>query len=270
MALKDLMVHLDPGARTPVRLDLAIALARKHDARLVGVFGQRALPEQVGVVATWPSADYVAAAQASKAAFDTATLPLRAAEWRDINRGSDSELLRLLIEAARCADMVIVGQHDDAVEARVPPELAEELVIHSGRPILVVPFAGEFPQIGRRPLIAWDQSRESAHALHASLRLIEGCRDAVVVSLDKPFDEAERYCTDVARHLECHGIKARTEVLMAEDEHMMDFLLNRVTDLDADLLVIGAHRQSSFLRPGHSADSRTIMRQMVVPTLVAR
>jgi len=34
--------------------------------------------------------------------------------------------------------------------------------------------------------------------------------------------------------------------------------------------VIGAHRQASFLRASHSADSRTIMRQMVVPTLVAR
>jgi len=270
MALKDLMVHLDPGERTSVRLDFAIALARKHDARLVGVFGQRARPDQVGVVANWPSADYVAAAQASKAAFDTATLDLRAAEWRDINRGSDGELIRLITEAARYADLVIVGQHDDAVEPRVPPELAEELVIHSGRPILVIPFAGEFPQAGRRPLIAWDHSRESAHALHASLRLIEDCDEAIVVSLDKPFEEAEKSCTEVARHLACHGIKARTEVLLADDEHIMDFLLNRVTDLDADLLVIGAHRQASFLRPGHSADSHTIMRQMVVPTLVAR
>jgi len=117
-----------------------------------------------------------------------------------------------------------------AVEAHVPPELAEELVIHSGRPILVIPFARRVPARRRRPLIAWDQSRESRTALHASLRLIEGCHDAIVVSLDKPFEEAERYCTEVARHLACHGIKARTEVLMAEDEHMMDFLLNRVTD----------------------------------------
>jgi len=79
MALKGPDGSPGSGRRTAVRLAFAIALARKHDARLVGVFGHRALPDQVGVVATWPSADYVAAAQASKAAFDTATLCLRAA-----------------------------------------------------------------------------------------------------------------------------------------------------------------------------------------------
>ncbi len=270
MALKDLMVHLDPGERTATRLAFAVDLARAHDARLVGVFGQRALAEQVGVVATWPSPEYAAAAEASKAAFEAATAGLRDAEWRDINRGSDSELLRLITEAARYADLVIVGQHDENAQVPVPPELAEELVIHSGRPVLVVPYAGEFPQAGRRPLIAWDHSRESAHALNAALPLIEGCAEAIVVSLDTPYEEAEKSCAEVARHLACHGIKARTEVLLAEDEHVMDFVLNRVTDLDADLLVIGAHRHSNFPRTAPSANSRAILRQMVVPTLVAR
>ena len=151
MALKDLMVHLDPGERTATRLAFAVDLARAHDARLVGVFGQRALAEQVGVVATWPSPEYVAAAAASKAAFEAATAGLRDAEWRDINRGSDSELLRLITEAARYADLVIVGQHDETREAPVPPELAEELVIHSGRPVLVIPYAGEFQHVGPAP-----------------------------------------------------------------------------------------------------------------------
>ena len=270
MALKDLMVHLDPGERTATRLAFAAGLARAHDARLVGIFGQRALAEQVGVVATWPSPEYVEAAAASKAAFDAATAGLRDAEWRDVNRGSDSELLRLITEAARYADLVVVGQHDESTHPLVPPELAEELVIHSGRPVLVMPYAGEFAHAGRHPLIAWDHSRESAHALNAALPLIEGCTEAIVVSLDKPYEEAEKSCAEVARHLACHGIKARTEVLLAEDEHVMDFVLNRVTDLDADLLVIGAHRHTSFPRAAHSASSRAILKQMVVPTLVAR
>ena len=138
MALKDLMVHLDPGERTGTRLELAVGLARAHDARLVGVFGMRALAEQVGVVATWPSPEYVASATASKAAFETATSGLREAEWRDVNRGSDSELIRLITEEARYTDLVVVGQHDETADVMVAPELAEELIIHSGRPILVV------------------------------------------------------------------------------------------------------------------------------------
>ena len=45
MALKNLMVHLDQGERTAARLELAVSLARRHQARLVGVFGQRGLPQ---------------------------------------------------------------------------------------------------------------------------------------------------------------------------------------------------------------------------------
>jgi nucleotide-binding universal stress UspA family protein len=270
MVLQDLMVHLDPGARTPARVAMAVALAREHDARLVGVFGQRARAEQVGVVINWPSPEYVAAAAASKAAFETAAAGLRAAEWHDVNRGGDSELLRLITESAHFCDLVIVGQHDEYSATLAPPDLGEHLVTHAGRPVLVVPFAGEFATIGRRPLIAWDRSRESARALNDALALIEGCPEAIVISLDTPYDEAKEACARVAAHLACHGIAARTEVLVAEDEHVMDFLLNRITDLDADLLVIGAHRHASFLRPSKGADSRTILRQLIVPTLVSR
>ena len=42
MALKNLMVHLSQSARTPARVEAAVALARKYNARLVGVFAQLA------------------------------------------------------------------------------------------------------------------------------------------------------------------------------------------------------------------------------------
>jgi nucleotide-binding universal stress UspA family protein len=270
MALKDLLVHLDPGERTPVRLDIAVALARTHGARLTGIFGERALPEGIGVTATWPSADYVAEGEASKAAFAAATAGLAQADWIDANRGGDAELLRVITERARFYDLTIVGQHDETVTPRIPPALAEQLVIQSGRPVLVVPYAGDYAHIGRRPLIAWDSSRQSAHALNDALPLFQGCDEAVVVSLDTPFDEAHAAVAQVARHLAAHGIKAKTEVLMAEEMQVMDLVLNRVTDLDADLLVIGAHRHTVLPTKEHPVDARAVMKQMVVPTLVSR
>ena len=157
--IRDLMVHLDPGERTGARLQLAAAIARTHGARLVGVFAQRAAAHQVGVVVKWPSDEYIAAANASKSAFSAATAGLAQAEWHDVNRGSDHELLHHLIEAARYADLVVLGQHDDARNAHAPPELAEELIVNGGRPVLVVPYAGGYAEVGRRPLIAWNSTR---------------------------------------------------------------------------------------------------------------
>ena len=101
MALKDLMVHLDPGARTAARLELAVGLARAHGARLTGIFGQRAMAERVGVVATWPSPEYLAAAQASEAEFNRAVAGLAGSAWRDVKRGSHRELIPIITATRR-------------------------------------------------------------------------------------------------------------------------------------------------------------------------
>jgi nucleotide-binding universal stress UspA family protein len=269
MSVKNLMVHLDPGKQTPARLKLAVALARKHAARLVGVFGQRAEPKRVGVVATWPSPEYVKAAKASKAAFEKTTADLADAEWRDINRGSDAELLRQITDSARYCDLMILGQHEEDVKNHVPHELPEEVVIHSGRPILVVPYAGNFRELGQRPLIAWNSSREAAHALNDALPLIEDCKEVTVVSLDTRREGAEAACSEVARHLACHGIKSKTDVLMVDSVGIMDMLLNRVADLRADLLVMGANSQIGFPFVSGGAGTRHILQHMTVPVLMS-
>jgi nucleotide-binding universal stress UspA family protein len=269
MPLKHLIVHLDRGERTQARLEMAVAIARRHQARLIGVFGQRALPDQVGVVPTWPPAEYVRAAAASKPAFAQASAGLAQAEWRDINRGGDMALLGQIIAVARYADLVVLGQHDDSIESQVPPELPEEVVTNAGRPILVVPYVGDFAPIFRRPLIAWNDSREAAHALNDALPLIEGCDEAIVLSLDTRFDEAKASCAAVATHLACHGIAARTDVLVIEDSCIMDMLLSRASDHQADLLVMGAHGQIGFPFVSRGAGTRHILRSMTVPVLMS-
>ena len=269
MSLKNLMVHLDQSERTAARLELAVSLAREHGARLLGVFGQRAQPQQVGVVASWPSQDYIDAREASKAAFDIATAGLPQAEWRDINRGSEAEVLRHITDLARHADLVVLGQRDERVKGYVPDELVGEVILDSGRPVLVVPYVGNFIEVGKRPLIAWNNAREAAHALNDSLPLIEGCDEAMVLSFAARVEEGESSCAEVARHLETHGIKARTDVMLVQDFGIMDMLLNRVCDRGADLLVMGAHGHIGFPFVSRGAGTRYILQHMTVPVLMS-
>jgi len=269
MSLKNLMVHLDQGERCQLRLELAVALARKHQARLVGVFGQRAQAQQIGIVASWPSPEYVAATSQTKARFEQASAGLKQAHWHDINRGSDHELLRQITDMARYFDMVIMGQHDDAKDDLVPPDLPEEVIVNAGRPVLMVPYAGSFNADFQRPLIAWNKSREAAHALNDALPLIENCAEATVVSLDTQHEHAESCCSELTSHFACHGIKVKTDVLVVDDIGIMDMLLNRVTDRDADLLVMGAHGQIGFPFVSRGAGTRHILRHMTVPVLLS-
>lgn len=269
MSLKDVLVHLDPGERTGTRLGMAVAIAAKHQARLVGVFGQRAQPHQVGIVTRWPSDEYVRAATASKAEFEQASAGLAQAQWRDINRGSDVGLLSQITAAARYTDLMVLGQHDDSVPSNVPPELPEEVLANSGRPVLVVPYAGSFEPVFKRPLIAWNDSREAAHALNDALPLIKGCDEAVVLSLDTRHEEARANCAGVIAHLACHGITASSEVLIVQDIGIMDMLLSRLSDHGADLLVMGGHSQIGFPFFSRGAGTRHILRSMTVPVLMA-
>lgn len=60
-----------------------------------------------------------------------------------------------LTEAARHYDLTILGQGEEVAPKIVPRELIEQLVVESGRPVLVVPYAGHFGDVGARPLVAW-------------------------------------------------------------------------------------------------------------------
>lgn len=270
MSLKNLMVHLDQGERSAARLALAVAVARKYQARLTGVFGQLAQSQNVGVVSSWPTPEYAAAAQASKAAFEAAAAGLPQAEWHDINRGSEAELVRQVTDRARHVDLVIMGQHNEgAARSFVPADLIEEVVLNAGRPVLILPYAGTFDAVAQRPLLAWSNVREAARALNDALPLMEGCDKATVMSFAPNAEEARSACDNVLRHLACHGIRAEAEVNVVTDIGIMDMLLNAASDLGTDLLVMGAHGHIGLPFMSRGAGTRYILRHMTVPVLMS-
>ncbi|WP_210411837.1 universal stress protein [Noviherbaspirillum sp. UKPF54] len=269
MSLKNLMVHLDQSERTSCRLALAVSLARMHQARLVGVFGQLAQSQSVGVVSSWPTPEYAAAAEASKAAFEAAAAGLPQAEWHDINRGSEAEVVRRMTDWARHADLVIMGQNDDKISPSVPADLTEEVVLNAGRPVLIIPYIGKFTEVGKRPLVAWSNVREAARALNDALPLMEGCEKATVMSFATNAEEGRSACDHVIRHLACHDIQAQSQVMLVTDIGIMDMLLNATTDLATDLLVMGAQGHIGLPFMSRGAGTRYILRHMTVPVLMS-
>lgn len=269
MSLKNLMVHLDQSNRSQARLELAASLARQHQARLTGIFGQLAAAQKVGMVSSWPTPAYAEAAEASKAAFKKATAGLAQAEWHDINRGSEAEVMSHITDLARHADLVVMGQYDDMAKSFVPADLTEEVVLNSGRPVLILPYVGTFTEVAKRPLVAWSNAREAARALNDALPLIEGCDKATALSFSSTTEEARSSCDNVIRHLASHGIQANAETMLVTDIGIMDMLLNRASDLGSDLLVMGAHGHIGLPFVSRGAGTRYILRHMTVPVLMS-
>ena len=298
MDLKDIFVCLDPTDAGEARLRLAAALARVHHAHLSAAF---LLPEAIpgapppsAVVipptgAAWmPQAGLVAGSPAQGVAPGLGTAAARememadiveqrfraevephsiAGDWHQFGPGEGAEFIALLTTA----DLVVLGQTSD--DYRLPADFRpEDVIVGTGRPALVVPYAGAFTVIGRRVLVAWDGSREATRALHDALPLIARAEAAIVIGVSAREAQAERAHPSldrVVRHLGRHGIPARLEEMVGSDVPVADLLLSRAADLDADLIVAGVYHHSQFREALIGGVSRSLLHHMTVPVLMS-
>ncbi len=264
MSLCNLLVHLSGDARSDMRLKLAASVARQNGARLTGVFARIAPAGEEG------AAEYAAAAAASRAAFAEATKGGEA-EWKDLARGDDGEIVHHLVALSRHFDMVVLGQPQGG-DPLTPPDLAEQVIVNSGRPVLVAPFAGEFAAIGKRPIFAWSDSRCSARGFRDGMQLVAKSAEALVVGLSKPgdaqaiADQKESLHLAVA-HLAAHRIAARPEQLALSEIGLMDALLNRTAEHGADFLAIGAFGGGGYPLFSRGSGSRYMLKHMTLPVL---
>ena len=270
MPLCNILIHLTGDEKSDARLRFTVDLACGLGARLTGVFARIASQHQVGLVTEWPTADYSAAAAASRAAFAAASQGIEA-EWLDLNRGAEAEILPQLVDLARHFDLIVLGQPsgDDAL---TPNGLAEDLIIQSGRPVLVLPAAGAFAQVGSRPVFAWSDSRSSARGFADAIMLVASGAEALVVGLSKPNDApAIAYQKESLRlavaHLAAHKITAAPEQLALSDIGLMDALLKRAADHGADLLAIGAFGGGGYPLFSRGSGSRYMLKHMTLPVL---
>ncbi|MFD2182704.1 hypothetical protein [Rhodoplanes azumiensis] len=267
MALKNILVHLDSGPRTAERLALAVRIAARNQARLTGVFGQLAEAHRVGVVAEWPPAAYAAAAAESREAFSKTAGSLADAEWVDLNRGGEDEIMHRLGQLACYSDLTVLGQHEDAARRLAPAELATHVCSASGRPVLVVPYAGRFPDVGRRPMFAWSETAGAARALADGLALTSPDAEALLLYAYERNLRSE-FAERAVALLKSHGVTAQFEPFALEDETMMDVLLNFASDHGADLMTLGL-TGSVGLSLFDRGRPKPTLRELTVPVLCA-
>jgi nucleotide-binding universal stress UspA family protein len=270
MSLCNILVHLNDGERTGVRLRIAIELARSSGARLTGVFARVTAAHLVGVVKDWPPSDYVAIANASRTAFESATQGLDA-EWMDLNRGEETEIVQQMVDLARHFDVVVLGQYQSG-DPLTPPDLHEQLITQSGRPVLVIPHTGEFQRVGARPIFAWADSRSSARGFSDGLLLVAKGTEALVVGLSKTNDAGAISYQKVSlklavAQLVAHGVEAKFEQITLSEIGLMDALLNRAADHGADLLSIGAFGGFRYPLFSRGGGSRYMLKHMTLPIL---
>ena len=280
MSYKDLLVVLGSDAAARGRIALAAGLAERFAAHLVGLY-PLPLPDAPRNFGYYePSLlDPIfrelrersqEGCDKEREAFEhAASLRGVSAEWRAVSAGLESDPAL----HARYVDLTILGQLDPGGgEAELIRPRPEHVTLASGRPILVVPYAGHFEAVGRRVLIGWNATREATRAVNDAMPLLVGADVVTVLTIDAregPDAHGELPGADISLHLARHGVKATIERTVSAGVPAGEVLLSRAADLGADLLVIGAYGHSRVRELLLGGATRSILQSMTLPVLMS-
>lgn len=279
MAYKDLLVHLDDSKSCASRIEVAIGLAARHDAHLTGFYPIVEISLLSYIRAEIPrdirasmDAEAKALAHAALARFRTAAERGGIAYDARTDHALDTTLARVVSMHARYADLVVLGQVDPEEPPYVGSDLPEQVVLASGRPVLVVPHDWAPRWLGERVLIAWDASREAARAVSDALPLLQRAEAVLVASVNPkstPLGHGELPGADIALHLARHKIEVEVQSVETDRMDIADALLSFASDRGCDLLVMGAYAHSRVRELVLGGTTRTILNSMTLPVLMA-
>lgn len=268
MNYKDILVHIDNRPTCATRLVTAARLAAQHGARLTGLY----VRPHPGYLTRGEDRDALEAEARAPFAAATAGAGLDA-EWLSVDAlESNLDVAQALNLHAHYHDLVVVSQHDErSIERSIPRDLPERAVLGSGRPVLIVPYAGDFPVLGKRVMLAWRGGPESSRAVHDAMPVLLQAELVRVVSVQGPGgDEAFRsHNADICRHLARYGVTASGEKFNSTGLSVGDLLLNRCADEGLDLLVMGAFSQTRFGQQTLGEVGRHLLGCMTVPVLMS-
>lgn len=278
MSYRTILLHIDDAARCKERIRVAGDLARAQDAHLVGIAGMVAMLMPYAGFGESVALYYEEAVKALK---ERAQAAVKNFEQEMTRAGPPSFESRAPLDDAhgsiclhaRYADLVVMGQVDPEDPApTVSADLPEYVVLHSGRPVLIVPYAGAFPTVGKRILIAWNASREAARAISDALPLLTRAEQVRVVIFDAksgPEGHGAEPGADIGAWLARHKVNLEVTRETGGGD-IGNRLLSRAADYGSDLIVMGGYGHSQFRETLLGGVTKTIVKHMTVPVLMAR
>jgi len=278
MTYKTILVHADHSRHAAERIRIAANIALAENAHLIGVavtgLSRYAYPDRdIDSTGMFVAAHLQAlheSARLALVAFESiaGSLGVSSVEARLVDDDAGSALSL----QARYCDLVVISQTDlsDPV-SRLSPDLPEYVMLHCARPILVIPYTGRIEKIGINVMVAWDGSKEATHAISGAIPMLRRAERATVVVFnpESHYDaHGEQPGADIALYLARQNVKVDV-IQQIVDFDIGDALLSLSADLGSDLLVAGGYGHTRFREIMMGGVTRTLLKSMTIPVLMA-
>jgi nucleotide-binding universal stress UspA family protein len=186
----------------------------------------------------------------------------------------EGQLIPVLREHSKYADLLLLGQDDPADPDNASYGLADALLFEGACPCLIVPHSGKLAPPGKRVLLTWNASRESAHALREAMPLLKRAETVVVLSSEP--DEADNdlanghpHAQALASLLESHGIEAVSSGISDPDLGTGDAIVGQAAEMNADLIIMGAYGHTRLREIILGGVTRDLLKRAPVCLLLA-
>jgi len=268
MNLKDILVHIDNRKTCTSRMEVALKLAAQQQSLLTGIY---VVPHPHFLT---PKIDYQEQAILAEKNFRTkAEAAGVQSDWICVDsKSSGLDVPNAINLYAHYRDLLVISQTDPDVPDRIIPDnLPEKAMLGSGRPVLVVPYAGQYNHDIKRILLAWRGGPESSRALHDSMPVLRQAKKINVITVQgQVFDQINASKeADICKHMTRYDLPLSCEKRSGGDLSVGDMLLNRCAEYGTDLLVMGA---TSQLRRGYltlGETGRHLLKYMTAPVLMS-
>jgi len=279
MGIRRILVHLEYGEHLRARVETAAALALAHDAHLVGLAptGRVAAPADCTGAPVVPAYENAATAVLLDQAQGCVDSFMRQVQHLGVPfyeaKVAATDGGRALASAARYCDLTVVTRGTPG-EAAPSSELVQDVLLHSGRPVLVLPPLGAHVRLAAHPVIVagWNASREAARAMHDALAFFRCASRVQIVAFneteDRPSSPHDLPGADIAAWLSRHGVKADFETANTARD-VAQGLITYSQAMGADLLVVGGYGHSRLLESILGGVTRTLLRNSPIPLLMS-
>ncbi|HEX9905562.1 MAG TPA: universal stress protein [Propylenella sp.] len=274
MAIKDLAVAYNGSGNADSAVDLALQMCKKYGAALTGIYAVNPVRFE-GDVARWISDDVMRSLRAAEAevtksieaAFRERVGPAAIPETEFV--AEEGQANAVLARHARYHDLLLMGQFSAPSDAGQPVR-AEDLIMRTGRPIVIVPHGYRVATFQEYAVVGWDGSRPAARALSDAMQILETKKRLDIVSVRaSSADRPPGRSSEIIRHLQRHGIDARHVVLSASREGIGPTLLRYCSEHTPDVLVMGAYSHTKLREDLFGGVTRHVMEKMTVPVLMS-